>query len=76
MVLKIFPYAFLWGLGTALGELPPYAASYHASKVYQIILFNNRRRKEEGGRRKKGGGRREEGGGRREEDVCIFVNII
>ncbi|CBZ52104.1 GI15163, related [Neospora caninum Liverpool] len=32
LVLKAFPYALLWGLGTALGELPPYAASYAAAR--------------------------------------------
>lgn len=30
---KAAPAAFLWGLGTALGELPPYAASYTAAKA-------------------------------------------
>ncbi|OEH75490.1 vacuole membrane protein 1 [Cyclospora cayetanensis] len=32
---KTLPYALLWGLGTALGELPPYAASYAAAKAHQ-----------------------------------------
>eukprot|EP00388_Colpodella_angusta_P024319 GDKJ01063601.1.p1 GENE.GDKJ01063601.1~~GDKJ01063601.1.p1 ORF type:complete len:553 (+),score=148.47 GDKJ01063601.1:103-1761(+) len=32
---KAAPAAFLWGLGTALGELPPYAASYTAAKAAQ-----------------------------------------
>lgn len=32
---KNLPYALLWGLGTALGELPPYAASYAAAKAHQ-----------------------------------------
>lgn len=35
--LKVLPYSFLWGLGTALGELPPYAASYAAAKVSSNI---------------------------------------
>ncbi len=30
---KSWPAFFLWGVGTALGELPPYAASYAAAKV-------------------------------------------
>jgi vacuole membrane protein 1 len=25
------PAAMLWGAGTALGEIPPYAVAYHAS---------------------------------------------
>lgn len=32
ILLKVLPYSFLWGFGTALGELPPYAAAYAASK--------------------------------------------
>ncbi|KAL8426499.1 hypothetical protein Efla_007134 [Eimeria flavescens] len=32
---KTLPFALLWGLGTALGELPPYAASYAAAKAQQ-----------------------------------------
>ncbi|EPR56615.1 putative TDC1 [Toxoplasma gondii TgCatPRC2] len=32
LVWKAFPYALLWGFGTALGELPPYAASYAAAR--------------------------------------------
>eukprot|EP00922_Rhytidocystis_sp_ex-Travisia-forbesii_P032196 GHVS01047894.1.p1 GENE.GHVS01047894.1~~GHVS01047894.1.p1 ORF type:complete len:466 (-),score=68.72 GHVS01047894.1:1256-2653(-) len=35
LVMKVFPYAFLWGIGTALGELPPYAASYTAAKAHK-----------------------------------------
>ncbi|KAL8429297.1 hypothetical protein ACSSS7_006683 [Eimeria intestinalis] len=32
---KALPYALLWGLGTALGELPPYAASYAAAVAHK-----------------------------------------
>ncbi|KAH8739613.1 vacuole membrane protein [Cryptosporidium ryanae] len=32
ILIKVIPYSFLWGFGTALGELPPYAAAYAASK--------------------------------------------
>ncbi|KAH7647111.1 vacuole membrane [Cryptosporidium bovis] len=32
ILIKVLPYSFLWGFGTALGELPPYAAAYAASK--------------------------------------------
>eukprot|EP01055_Gregarina_sp_Pseudo9_P005243 Gregarina_sp_Pseudo_9__5242@NODE_591_length_2538_cov_15_258103_g557_i0_p1_GENE_NODE_591_length_2538_cov_15_258103_g557_i0NODE_591_length_2538_cov_15_258103_g557_i0_p1_ORF_typecomplete_len569_score126_31SNARE_assoc/PF09335_11/1_5e04SNARE_assoc/PF09335_11/1_8e11SNARE_assoc/PF09335_11/2e02_NODE_591_length_2538_cov_15_258103_g557_i0181724 len=32
LLSKVWIYAFLWGLGTALGELPPYAASFAAAK--------------------------------------------
>lgn len=35
VLYKALPYALLWGLGTALGELPPYAASYAAAKAQQ-----------------------------------------
>lgn len=35
ILYKALPYALLWGLGTALGELPPYAASYAAAKAHQ-----------------------------------------
>lgn len=27
------PPALLWGMGTAIGEIPPYAFSYHAAKA-------------------------------------------
>ena len=27
------PTAILWGAGTAIGEIPPYAFSYHATKA-------------------------------------------
>ncbi|KAL4451519.1 hypothetical protein ABPG75_007181 [Micractinium tetrahymenae] len=30
---KVIPTAVLWGAGTALGEIPPYAISYHAAKA-------------------------------------------
>jgi vacuole membrane protein 1 len=30
---KVIGTAVLWGLGTALGEIPPYAISYHAAKA-------------------------------------------
>lgn len=30
---KVLGSAILWGIGTALGEIPPYAISYHAAKV-------------------------------------------
>ena len=29
--LKAWPAAFLWGIGTAMGEIPPYATSYAAA---------------------------------------------
>ena len=29
--LQVMPAAMLWGAGTALGEVPPYAVAYHAS---------------------------------------------
>ncbi|CEL98301.1 unnamed protein product [Vitrella brassicaformis CCMP3155] len=32
LFLKCWFYCFLWGWGTAIGELPPYAASYAAAK--------------------------------------------
>ncbi|KAK9917565.1 hypothetical protein WJX75_005821 [Coccomyxa subellipsoidea] len=31
--LKVLPAALLWGTGTAIGEIPPYAFSYHAAKA-------------------------------------------
>uniref|UniRef100_A0A0G4I722 Vacuole membrane protein 1 n=1 Tax=Chromera velia CCMP2878 TaxID=1169474 RepID=A0A0G4I722_9ALVE len=31
--LKVWPATLLWGAGTALGELPPYAASFAAAKA-------------------------------------------
>lgn len=31
--LQVLPTAVLWGVGTALGEVPPYALSYHAAKA-------------------------------------------
>ncbi|KAL8445070.1 hypothetical protein Emag_005225 [Eimeria magna] len=34
VLYKTLPYALLWGLGTALGELPPYAASYAAAAAH------------------------------------------
>ena len=30
---QIIPTAMLWGTGTAMGEIPPYAFSYHAAKA-------------------------------------------
>lgn len=30
---QVLPTAVLWGVGTALGEVPPYALSYHAAKA-------------------------------------------
>eukprot|EP01066_Platyproteum_vivax_P010667 Platyproteum_vivax@DN4801_c0_g1_i1.p1 len=33
LLARCLPYSLLWGLGTALGELPPYAASYAAAKA-------------------------------------------
>ncbi|KAL8272507.1 hypothetical protein Esti_003630 [Eimeria stiedai] len=35
VLCKTLPYALLWGLGTALGELPPYAASYAAAVAHK-----------------------------------------
>ncbi len=31
--MQVSPSAILWGAGTALGEIPPYAFSYHAAKA-------------------------------------------
>ncbi|KAK9815151.1 hypothetical protein WJX73_008909 [Symbiochloris irregularis] len=31
--LKVFWSSFLWGAGTAIGEIPPYAFSYHARQA-------------------------------------------
>lgn len=33
LFLKAYPYCFIWGVGTALGELPPYLTSYYAAKT-------------------------------------------
>ena len=30
---QVLPAALLWGSGTAIGEIPPYAFSYHAAKA-------------------------------------------
>ncbi len=30
---QVMPPALLWGVGTAIGEIPPYAFSYHAAKA-------------------------------------------
>ena len=30
---QVMPPALLWGAGTAIGEIPPYAFSYHAAKA-------------------------------------------
>ncbi|SOV83810.1 conserved Plasmodium membrane protein, unknown function [Plasmodium sp. gorilla clade G3] len=32
LFFKIYPYCLIWGIGTALGELPPYLTSYYAAK--------------------------------------------
>lgn len=31
--VQVMPPALLWGAGTAIGEIPPYAFSYHAAKA-------------------------------------------
>ncbi len=31
--MQVSSSAILWGAGTALGEIPPYAFSYHAAKA-------------------------------------------
>ena len=31
--MQVLPAAMLWGAGTAVGEIPPYAFSYHAAKA-------------------------------------------
>ena len=31
--MQVMPPALLWGAGTAIGEIPPYAFSYHAAKA-------------------------------------------
>mmetsp|Transcript_35469 Transcript_35469/g.59778 ORF Transcript_35469/g.59778 Transcript_35469/m.59778 type:complete len:435 (+) Transcript_35469:120-1424(+) len=33
LFLKLLPAGFLWGAGTALGEIPPYLVSYSAAKL-------------------------------------------
>ena len=33
MCAQVLPAALLWGTGTAIGEIPPYAFSYHAAKA-------------------------------------------
>lgn len=33
LTMQVSPAAVLWGAGTALGEIPPYAFSYHAAKA-------------------------------------------
>ncbi|KAH8583650.1 vacuole membrane [Cryptosporidium sp. chipmunk genotype I] len=47
ILLKILPYAFLWGFGTALGELPPYAAAYAASKSRRNNRLRELKRRKE-----------------------------
>lgn len=32
-ILQVVWTAILWGAGTAVGEIPPYAFSYHAAKA-------------------------------------------
>ncbi|GAW82709.1 hypothetical protein, conserved [Plasmodium gonderi] len=32
LFIKVYPFCLVWGIGTALGELPPYLTSYYASK--------------------------------------------
>lgn len=51
--------AILWGAGTALGEIPPYAFSYHAAKaglkneewddLFQVTQAADGQRRERGG---------------------------
>ncbi|KAJ1606674.1 hypothetical protein OIY81_1633 [Cryptosporidium canis] len=48
ILLKILPYTFLWGFGTALGELPPYAAAFAASKSRRNNKLRELKRKERG----------------------------
>ncbi|OII77447.1 hypothetical protein cand_009380 [Cryptosporidium andersoni] len=40
LLLKILPYSLLWGFGTVLGEIPPYAAAYAATKA-SLNINNN-----------------------------------
>ncbi|KAF7458917.1 vacuole membrane protein, VMP1 like integral membrane protein [Cryptosporidium felis] len=47
ILLKLLPYGFLWGFGTALGELPPYAAAYAASKSRRNNRLRELKRKKE-----------------------------
>lgn len=47
ILLKVLPYSFLWGFGTALGELPPYAAAYAASKSRKNNRLRELKRKKE-----------------------------
>ncbi|KAJ1606845.1 hypothetical protein OJ253_2580 [Cryptosporidium canis] len=48
ILLKILPYTFLWGFGTALGELPPYAAAFAASKSRKNNKLRELKRKDKG----------------------------
>ena len=32
VVVQVLPPAILWGIGTAIGEVPPYLFSYHAKR--------------------------------------------
>jgi len=32
-VLQVAPAAVLWGAGTAIGEIPPYAVAMHAARA-------------------------------------------
>lgn len=33
LFLKTYPYCLIWGIGTAIGELPPYLTSYYAAQT-------------------------------------------
>ena len=36
IMFYVLPECFLWGLGTALGELPPYFISYAAGIIFTV----------------------------------------
>lgn len=50
-ILQVMPAAMLWGAGTALGEIPPYAVAFHAavasgkvSGMEEALAVRSRRR--------------------------------
>lgn len=70
---KVIGTAVLWGLGTALGEIPPYAISYHAAKAG--------RRSEEmeallGGSNNKGGKSKDAADGSKRRGLHVIDDIM
>jgi membrane protein YqaA with SNARE-associated domain len=49
ILLKVLPTAMLWGVGTAIGEIPPYLLSYQAAKAgeknseFEAALVENKK---------------------------------